>query len=121
MAFKWSEYLDLAQFLYNNGSNINQVTQESAYRSAISRAYYAVFCYAREYAFINYGFITTKSTNIHKEVENQFRRKGLLKIADNLRDLRIWRNQCDYDNEVDDISSMIQKSIIKAQEILSRI
>jgi uncharacterized protein (UPF0332 family) len=48
MAFNWHEYLVLAQFLQSNGSNLGQVTQESAYRSAVSRAYYAAFCHSRD-------------------------------------------------------------------------
>jgi uncharacterized protein (UPF0332 family) len=53
MSFNWYEYFDLAQFLHTNGNNLTKVTQESAYRSAVSRAYYVAFCHAREYVCKN--------------------------------------------------------------------
>ena len=43
MRFDWREFLDLAYFW---GRGDTRYSQESAYRSAVSRAYYAAFCYA---------------------------------------------------------------------------
>jgi len=87
----------------------------------VSRAYYAVFCYAREYACIKYGFKPSTLPDVHKEIEIQFRKMDLYRIANNLRDLRKWRNQCDYDNQVNDINSMVQKAIMRAREVFSEL
>jgi len=58
MAFDWREYFKLSQFLQGQGVSF---TQEAAFRCAVSRAYYAAFCHARNYARDRLGF----SPNIH--------------------------------------------------------
>lgn len=49
MSFPWSHYLDLAKALAGQETN-GVASQEARLRSAISRAYYAVFCTARNRA-----------------------------------------------------------------------
>jgi uncharacterized protein (UPF0332 family) len=121
MAFNWHEYLVLAQFLQSNGSNLGQVTQESAYRSAVSRAYYAAFCHSREYALHNYRFILQMTSADHNLVREEFRKRRLYRISDILKDLRQWRNQCDYDNNISGIAQKVQDAIKEAQEIFNRL
>ena len=48
MSFDWKEYLNLAYFL--SGRREKTYSPEGGYRSAVSRAYYAAFCYARNHA-----------------------------------------------------------------------
>ena len=121
MSFNWYEYFDLAQFLHTNGNNLTKATRESAYRSAVSRAYYAAFCHAREYICKNYGFIPTKTGKDHKLVRNEFSRRGLNRTANQLKVLHQWRKQCDYDNSVNGINSMVQKAIMIAREIFNNL
>jgi uncharacterized protein (UPF0332 family) len=48
MTFDWREYLTLAENLCTNSHTFPN--QEACFRVAISRAYYAAFCTARNYS-----------------------------------------------------------------------
>ncbi len=98
MSFDWSEYLILAQEL--TSTSINSPIQEAHLRAAISRAYYAAFCKARNYLFYKDGYSTPGGINVHWDVVDKFeassdmtrRRVGAL-----LRSLRGIRNIVDYE------------------------
>jgi len=47
MSFDWNEYYQLSRELAGLATGI--ATEEAKMRSAISRAYYAAFCKARDY------------------------------------------------------------------------
>ena len=71
MAFNWKECFNLAlviQGLYPQG-----FVQEAAFRSSIGRAYYAAFCYARNYARDQHGFSPTHTSRYHELVRARFR------------------------------------------------
>ena len=124
MVFNWYEYLNIAKFLYINGNKLDQITQESAYRCAISKAYNASYCHARDYAQNKFGFIPKELGEDHGAVKNEFKRKGKAygDIPEILFRLRQWRNQCDYDDiVVDNISEIVQKAIDNAQKIFDRL
>jgi hypothetical protein len=116
MAFDWSEYLTLARHLQGqvNGS----FGQEAALRCAISRAYYAAFCHARNYARDCQGFAPTYKAQDHGLVREHFKRRGNVIIATSLDQLRQWRNQCDYDDSIPNLALMCVGSILRAQEII---
>ena len=116
MSFDWREYLNLALFLQRQR---NSFTQEAAYRCAVSRAYYAAFCYARNYARDRQGYSPKYAGEDHQFVRNHFRDRGMVKIARMLDRLRHWRNSCDYDDSVPNISSIIKKAINDAQQIIN--
>jgi len=40
-------------------------------------------------------------------------------IADNLLELRLWRNQCDYDDFIVNLEQMVQEAIDRAQEVIN--
>ncbi len=69
MAFDWREYLDLARSLTQPGTGF---TQEAALRCAMSRAYYAAFCHARNYARDHHGFMPAYDPSDHKLVRDHF-------------------------------------------------
>jgi hypothetical protein len=48
MTFDWYQYLALAEYLYDNCDTFPN--REACLRAAISKAYYAAFCSARNYA-----------------------------------------------------------------------
>jgi len=48
MSFNWRHYLDLANYLQNNAEDLPDF-EEACYRSVVSRAYYAVYCLARNF------------------------------------------------------------------------
>jgi len=70
MSFDWREYLDLAKWLQKNPENAG--TKEASYRAAISRAYYAAFQCALEFAE-DEGFTPKKSGDDHADVRAYFR------------------------------------------------
>ena len=97
MPFDWKEYFSLAQYLKSGSSSFSS---EAGTRSATSRAYYAAFCHARNFARDNHGFKPTNKAVDHMLVRAHFRNKGMSDIAKWLDDLRKDRNSCDYDDEV---------------------
>ena len=116
MPFNWIEYLALARHLKNQNSN--DFSQEAALRCAVSRAYYAAFCYARNYARDYQSFKPSYHTDDHPRIREHFRRAGNLGVASDLDLLRQWRNQCDYDDNISNISLMSFGAIAAAQKIL---
>ena len=107
MRFDWREFLDLAYFL--GGERDIRYSQESAYRSAVSRAYYAAFCYARNYARDNEEFTPTGSPEDHRKLREHFRRRKRVNIAACLDELRRWRNDCDYEDIVNNVEEKVKR------------
>jgi hypothetical protein len=116
MAFDWKEYLALAQHL--QGQSTSGFSQEAVLRCAVSRAYYAAFCHARNYARDYHGFKLGHGPNDHPHVREHFQRLGNVKIAGDLEVLRRWRNQCDYDDDISNIRLMYLGAITAAQNII---
>ena len=121
MIFNWHEYFELAEFLYQNVGKFNQITNESIYRTVVSRAYYAAYRYSRNYAYLNLGFIPTKTGDDHRDIQFLFEKSGFGDISDILNDLRRWRNQFDYDDIVYNASNMALRAIEKAKKIFDRL
>ena len=122
MNFDWKEYLNLAQFL--QGQTGVKYNKESAYRSAVSRAYYAAFCLARNYARDNQNFSPTYKTEDHELVREHFKSMQMVKLAQYLDHLRQWRNMCDYydeitDKEASNISILPISAIRRAQQVVN--
>jgi len=111
MPFDWKKFFELAKFL---GKPNPDLDSEAGLRSSVSRAYFSCFCYLRNYARDRGGFRPFYHDEDHARVREHF--KGLKKrIADNLQDLRIFGNLCDY---TDDLSGLeiIQQNALKAAE-----
>lgn len=94
MGFDWKEYLILAQFL--GGDSGISYSDEAARRAAVSRAYYAAFCFARNYASSRLGFTPTKTGKDHGNLISWYSdwerlQPTLLGVADNLDELLEWR------------------------------
>ena len=86
MNFDWKEYLALAHFLQQHSAT--GLNQEAAFRSAISRAYYAAFCHARNHARDRHGLKPTYSGADHFLVKQHFstrRERGVAIKLDWLR------------------------------------
>ncbi len=116
--FDWREYLAVAHFLVNTPGNFSQ---EAAFRCATSRAYYAAFCYARNYARFHHGFVPTGTEADHLGVRDHFERRGMGHISDKLDQLRQWRNRCDYVDEVFQLSRNTAQALTEAQRVLDRL
>lgn len=118
MAFDWKEFLDLAKVLQSSPNTSYPV--EAAHRSAVSRAYYAAFCHARNYAEQYLGFQRTKTGRDHGLLRKHLGRQGpdWKEVADELEDLHEWRRLCDYEDVVPHLSIMVASAISTAETII---
>ena len=113
-SFNWRDYFVLAKNLLGR-------SDEASLRSAVSRAYYAAFCTARNYAILK-GFQSMATGKDHQLVEQFYSgQKSAKTIATNLGRLRISRNQCDYDDAVNNLQSIVNLSMLQAKAILQAI
>lgn len=124
MSFDWREFLNLARLLKDEP--YAKCNKESAYRTAVSRAYYAAFCHARNYARDNQGYTSIKDEDDHKNIRKHFRLYNMYKIAQWLDNLRVWRNQCDYDDviideEARDINILTNVAVDRVQKVLAEL
>ncbi|RMH32666.1 MAG: hypothetical protein D6687_09470 [Acidobacteria bacterium] len=116
MPFDWREYLELAKSL--GGQAGVSYSSEAAERSAVSRAYYSAFCLVRNYAQANLWFQGTKTPDDHKNLREHLKRQGKTQLASHLSKLRVWRNACDYDDEVPNLAYCVQNAIKIAEKAI---
>ncbi len=120
MSFEWGEFLELARALQGHSSPT--YSEEASDRTAVSRAYYAAFGHARNYAMKKQNFKPTFKPEDHRFLRNHFREKGepWIEVAESLQDLRIWRNMCDYENTVSNLSTLTTSAIKNATKIFKQ-
>ena len=97
MTFDWHEYSALAGCLYNG--NLKQASEEARFRSAISRAYYAAYCSARNYIRTNAKRPLARDWDGHRAVSEWFRCQQdpeSQQIGQDLLNLLESRNKADY-------------------------
>ena len=118
MPFDWKQYLDLAREL-SQPTTSNAGTHEARLRSAISRAYYAAFCHARNYSRDWLKFVPNHTADDHGRLRaflKDGKRRG---IALKLDQLRQWRNAADYeDSWTADLATVANTAIGEAQRVL---
>ena len=119
MPFDWKEYLNLARSLQNQQGN--DYSQEAAFRSAISRSYYSAFCHARNFIRDREGFIPYNNAMDHSRVRKYFERQKRFDISESLNELRRWRNRCDYEDTVEDLSDLLEDALKNAQEVIDKL
>jgi uncharacterized protein (UPF0332 family) len=120
MSFDLSEYFGLAQELA--GQTVSPASQEAKLRAAISRAYYAAFCKARNHLRDHEGHAIPRGGGAHKYVRNQFKNNPdrlRSQIGHNLDRLRRHRNMVDYDDSVSGLVQMTSRDVKLAQSVLS--
>lgn len=127
MRFDWSEYFNLAQELAVISSEATN--NEARLRSAVSRAYYSVFCLARNYLRDvekdpRLSRNKTPDINEHQYVAEEFifhksQAKKMRKIGENLSRLREFRNKADYADTIFNLHREVQTSLNLAQNIIS--
>lgn len=116
MPFDWRDFLNLAKEL-SNYPQTNSL-QEAAVRSAVSRAYYAAFCWAREYATKELNFQPSGRAEDHSALRNRLQQSKQMKTASMLNNLRQWRNLCDYGANVSNLSSLAQNALNYAEKVI---
>ncbi len=113
MSFDWKEYIKLAEEL------LKQV-DEAHLRSSISRAYYGVFCIARNKS----GYKRTKATNVHKSVILHYQRSHNLDykfVGKLLDELRRNRNDADYNEDKVIDLRLAERVLAKSSMILEKL
>ncbi len=119
MSFDWSQCLNLSNELAPRP--INPTTEEAKLRSAISRAYYANYCKARNHLRDKEN-LSISSDNFHRFVINQFtkstdrNRKDLGKDLDRLR---IHRIKADYDDEFLGLAPSTEVALRLAEKVMA--
>ena len=125
MSFPWSAYLFVAELLLQlPASNRPEWHAEAVQRIAVSRAYYAAFCTARNDARAHEGFTPTGTGRDHYDVIRHYRQRSRIhrQIAIVLRRLRDVRNQADYDDIIDeDLTLFAQNAVQDARDVLDRL
>ena len=116
MSFEWRDFLSVAHSL--NLEMGPSAVPEACARSAVSRAYYAAFCHARNYARDVYGYTPTNDPNDHWRVRKQFVQRKQSAVASQLDELRKWRNRCDYRDDVSNVTGIPAKALKAAQKVL---
>ena len=120
MSFNWSEYFTLAQELTSKSATSSM--QEAMLRSAISRAYYAAFCEARNHLIYIDAEIVPTTVNAHTYVGAKFKRSNDLsrrKIGRLLHHLRSIRNEADYqDKFYGKLRGRTRAALSEAEEVL---
>ena len=121
--FDWRDYLGLANDLSSGpqGAVVSVRMSEAASRCAVSRAYYAAFCHARNYAVAHLGFVPTNKGSDHWLLRQHFTNRGRRDIANRLRRLHDWRKQGDYDNVVVNLSTTLRDALRESTAVIQRL
>ncbi len=129
MKFDWSNYLEVAETLYNevistsnqaNSASIN----EAKVRSCISRAYYSAFCLTRNYLrdFEGYSNLKTLKFSVHDYVIEELRdskKHDFKKLGSILERLRLLRVEVDYQDMVSfHLISKAKIAIVDAKKVI---
>ena len=91
-------------------------------RSAVSRAYYAAFHVARK-LLVDMGFEISKGSGAHGDICNYLGNAGNPTVehaGSNIGDLKGWRNQADYELDLDEHenSRSVQKIVSITEQII---
>lgn len=121
--FDWRDYLWLANDLGSGaqGSVVTIRISEAASRCAVSRAYYAAFCHARNYATSHLGFVPTNKGADHWLLRQYLANRGRRDFANRLRRLHAWRKQSDYDNAVVNLATTVRDALRESAAVIQRL
>ena len=119
MAFSWADFLRIAWFL--RFAAIVLPYGDAARRSCVSRAYYAAYCTARAYAEDEHRFVRTAGAGDHRKVAQLLNSIGKTEEALFLGQLRVARNQCDYDDVISGLVKLVPEAVRKATIVVARL
>lgn len=117
MSFDWRLYIKLADELIN--LQRDKSLAESYWRSAISRAYYGVFCLSRN--FLLSKRITIPRKNVHRFVIDRYKRsfdQNKKKIGIELDRLKKDRIDADYKDRISINKNYALRSYGRSERIL---
>jgi uncharacterized protein (UPF0332 family) len=111
--FDWTEFLRLAEELADR-------EDAAAQRSAVSRAYYSVYCVARDALEIRGLFDRREAESHHQEVWDAFEgdsRREWKRIGLFGHSLRENRRQADYDEQVPNLPRFTEGAMRQARRL----
>ena len=111
--FDWANFLRLAEELAERDD-------DAAKRSAVSRAYYAVYCLARDALEVRGLFDRSEAESHHKEVWDAFEgdsRREWKRIGAFGHLLREDRRQADYDEQVPNLPRFTDGAMRRARRL----
>lgn len=129
MTWDWARYLDLARALRGCASlaETPPAMAEAMLRAAASRAYYAAFHVAREWAVARNNYVSPR-VDAHQSLIKHFRRGGASRAEQqtsrDLQGARICRENADYDDTLTTPRTWIataDNAIKYAEEIVARL
>ena len=124
VTFDWSEYLIVAADL--SAGREPTASEQARGRAAVSRAYYAAFCPARDF-LVDRGELSPARADeprLHATVMERFRLSTdgrRRKIGNWLRDMRDARNRCDYEAEVPNLAGLVTATLRDARWALEHL
>lgn len=110
--FEWKEFLNLAEEIFKDA-----FSDKAKLRTVIGRAYYSVFCIARDKKGLE-GFV---DGSVHKRVINAYKEsaiEGDPKIGNALNALSRKRKDADYEKHAEINPTVANDSIKRAKTIL---
>jgi len=118
MAFDWQRFVELARAFQGQASAA--ADPEAILRSAISRAYYGAFCFARNYAERWLKYKPAGTEEDHRGLRDYLWNKKRQNVARALDQLRKWRNSADYDDLLPyDPAFTVQSAINEVGRVLA--
>jgi uncharacterized protein (UPF0332 family) len=129
MSFDWRSFLDLARKLETDYPNVDDGEEDSkaAFRTAISRAYYAAFHLTRNHIVLEFA-PSLSGKGMHDELINYVARLNDIdsrytSIAQKLRRLKIHRVEADYkaDKSNTSLYSAMRYTIQESERIVQEI
>ena len=96
--FEWEYFISTAERLAEVACDTNRpfAEREADARSAVSRAYYALFNVCLEWAEEEGLYTSRGDGNDHTRLRSSIAHTNR-SLADKLQRLRMWRNGCDYE------------------------
>lgn len=125
MAFDWNGYLEVAENLKTEtDGQPDSIAVEAKRRTAISRAYYAVYHLAEDYAVANLGYTPSKTgpnqhhTDVRSVYQRQFGNADHQEIRKMLMRLHKARLDSDYKpDNLGNVQSLLTSIILEANKI----
>jgi hypothetical protein len=119
MSFNWKALVNLARDLEHQAASVDD--PEAHFRSAVSRAYFGAFGHACNYAKEFLDFQSRELVEDHGRLRAHLKRKRRKGDADRLEQLRQWRNEADYVNDLPwpDLPVTVATAINRAETVLA--
>jgi hypothetical protein len=119
MPFDWKAYVALARDLEQQAGKATN--PEACLRSAVSRAYFGAFGHASNYAKDFLQFQPRELVEDHGRLREHLKRKRRKGDSDRLEQLRQWRNEADYLNDLTwpDLPVTVAAAIKQAESVFA--